>query len=108
MRFLNLLIASGQLYNAFVHADNDITILNRLVTSSINELTLSTAKLLLTIKFDDADIDRMNELGELAREGKLTPEQSNEIESYVRVGHFISILQSKARVTLKKARGLCK
>ena len=43
----------------------------------------------------------MEELAEKARQGSLASEEQIEIENYERVGHFLSLLQSKARASLK-------
>jgi hypothetical protein len=43
------------------------------------------------------DIERMNVLGERAREGNLTPQEAAELDSYLHLGSLLSILQSKAR-----------
>ena len=47
-----------------------------------------------------ADKQRMDELAEKARQGTLSPDERTEAESYERVGHFISLLKSKARRSL--------
>ena len=45
----------------------------------------------------------MEQLAEKAREGTLTSEEQAEIDCYERVGHFLSLLRSKARISLKHA-----
>jgi hypothetical protein len=42
----------------------------------------------------------MDELAEKARQGSLSPEERAEADSYERVGHFVSLLKSKARRSL--------
>ena len=59
------------------------------------------AEYLLSIDFEERDIQRMNWLAERARDGSLTPEETAELDSYLHVGSLLSILQSKARRLLK-------
>ena len=49
----------------------------------------------------DSDQVRTEELAGKARAGSLSPEEEREIENYERVGHYLAILQSKARVALR-------
>lgn len=87
-------------------ANNDNAILTRLVAPGDNGLSRSAAEALLSITFKTPDIERMNDLAALAREGNLTPEQRVEIESYNRIGHFLALVHSKARLALKASDGL--
>jgi hypothetical protein len=45
----------------------------------------------------------MNQLAQKARDGTLTAEEQVEIDCYERVGHFLSLLRSKARLSLQQA-----
>ena len=42
----------------------------------------------------------MNPLAARAGDGELTDDEQREIDAYERVGHFLSLLKSKARVWL--------
>lgn len=64
---------------------------------------MQTAEMILALEFPAEDRERMNQLAERAREGALTPEEQFEIDAYERVGFFLSLLQSKARSSLKRA-----
>jgi len=59
------------------------------------------AKYLLSIDFEESDLERMNLLAERAREGSLTPQETAELDSYLHVGSLLSIVQSKARRLLR-------
>jgi uncharacterized protein YnzC (UPF0291/DUF896 family) len=61
------------------------------------------AEMILAFTFPNEDRERMNQLAQKAREGTLTGEEQAEIDAYERVGHFLSLLQSKARISLKHA-----
>lgn len=84
-------------------ASTDAEILGRLVDPSAGTLDRPAAQGLLSLRFREADIARMNELAAKAREGNLSPEQRQEAESYNRIGHLLALLHSKARVSLKAA-----
>jgi hypothetical protein len=87
-------------------ANNDTAILSRLVLTDEDKLSSKAAEALLSITFTPTDMDRMNELAALARDGQLTPEQGVEAESCNRIGHFLALVHSKARLAFKAADGL--
>ncbi len=60
------------------------------------------AQVLLGARLPEPDIARMLTLGERAQRGELTPAERREAEAYDRVGLLIELLQSKARLSLKK------
>ena len=80
----------------------DTAILSRLFDVAPQELSGDLARFLLTVKFDESDRTRMQELAGKAREGELSEDEQTEIDSYERVGHVLNILQAKARVRLQR------
>ena len=46
---------------------------------------------------------RMNELSELARQGKLTSQEQAELDSYLHVGNLLAVIQSKGRRALQRS-----
>jgi hypothetical protein len=96
---------AGLLYNAYMLANTDNLILSRLVSPASDDLTRNAAEGLLSIHFNSQDVDRMNELAELARNRPLSADEQAEMESYNRVGHFLALLHSKARLALTQATG---
>ena len=81
--------------------NTEAAILGRLLQARHSN-SREVADFLLSIDFDGNDLERMNLLAERAREGKLTPEESAELDSYLHVGSLLSILQSRARRFLKR------
>jgi len=79
-----------------VTPNTEAAILGRLMQAT-DSMSRDVAEYLLSIGFDADDTERMNVLAERAREGNLTPQEAAEIDSYLHVGSFLSILQSKAR-----------
>jgi hypothetical protein len=80
--------------------NTEAAILARLIQIGHEELSRGAAEYLLSIRFEDWDIARMNELSEVARDGSLTSAEQAELDSYIHVGNLIGIMQSKARRTL--------
>ena len=75
-------------------------ILTRLVLPDSPSMDSAFAKGVLGLSFDDEDRRLMNELSAKARDGILTESEQDELDSYERVGHFLSLLKSKARRSL--------
>lgn len=88
---------------SFVTSSNEAEILSRVIAPDEPTLPLNAAQIFLTFDFRQEDRERMNVLAEKAREGVLSTEEQTEIDCYERVGHFLSLLRSKARLSLKQA-----
>jgi hypothetical protein len=84
---------------------NGVSILNRLIRSDRRTLPVTAARAILKINFDDDDRRRMRELSQKARDGTLSAEEQDEIDSYELVGHLLALMHSKARQSLKKRNG---
>jgi hypothetical protein len=67
------------------------------VSSSLNE---EAARKLIGLKADRKAQARIAQLANKCNEGDLTPEERQEYEMYVMAGHFLAILQAKARIIL--------
>ena len=80
--------------------NTEAAIFTRLLESQ-PKMTPAVAEYFLSIDFGGPDLDRMNLLAELAREGTLTSEESIELDRYLEVGTFLSILQARARRLLR-------
>ncbi len=75
-------------------------ILTRVISPGDPSLGRQAAEAILALGFKPADKERMDALAEKAREGTLSSEERDEVEGYERVGHFVSLLKSKARLSL--------
>jgi len=84
--------------------NNEATILRRLIEPRKPTLPPEAAKAILGLEFAPQDRARMSALAARARAGALTAEEQREIDAYSRVGSLVSILKSKARVSLKTRR----
>jgi hypothetical protein len=80
---------------------SEIAIFGRLIRADDGDLTRKLARYILTLGFDEKDQARMRELAERNQEGALSEEEREELHNYVRVGHLLALLHSKARKSLK-------
>ena len=63
------------------------------------------ARSILALDFCPEDQERMRVLADKVKQATLTPEEEQEIDNYERVGHYLSILQSKALGALRQSHG---
>src|ERR1019366_8225160 len=84
--------------------NTEAAILARLIQIEQQELSRGAAEYLLSIRFGDRDTARMNELSELARQGKLTGDEQAELDSYLHVGNLLAVMQSNGTMHVVVAR----
>ena len=75
-------------------------ILSRVIAPEDSSLDRKAAEAFLAMGFKAADKQRIDELAEKARLGTLSADEQAEADSYERIGHFISLLKSKARLSV--------
>lgn len=78
-------------------------IFSRIFEPAKPNLSRAAAQSILQLDFHRKDLARMNALAAKARHGKLTRQEDEDLESFIQVGHLLTIMQSKARQSLKKA-----
>lgn len=83
--------------------NTEAAILARLIEVGDEELSLGAAEYLLSIRFGDHDVARINELSELARQGKLAGAEQAELDSYIHVSNLLALMQSKGRRAIKRS-----
>lgn len=76
----------------------------RVIAPEEPTLDADAARAVLALAFSPADCERMAELSGKAQAGTLTEAESAEAISYQRVGSILGLMQSKARISLKKAQ----
>jgi hypothetical protein len=81
---------------------DEAAILERVIEPNRPGLSVAAARAILQLDFAVADRERMHLLAQKNQRAELTPEETQEIDSYCRVGAFLSLLKSKARRSLKK------
>jgi hypothetical protein len=82
-------------------AHSPAAIWERILLPAKEDLSAEQARYFLRLKFPPGDVRRMNALSAKARTGTLTAEEDEELENYIRIGHLLGILQSRARQALK-------
>jgi len=80
----------------------DTPVLDRLLDPVAEILTPEVAERLVRLRFDSKAQASLDKLARKCNEGKLTPAERREYEVCVQTIDFISILQSKARLLLKR------
>lgn len=76
---------------------------NRLLEGKKPAFSPQVARAILALDFPQQDKARLRMLAAKAREGPLAPEEREQIDTYGRIGSVLSIMKSKARVSLRKA-----
>lgn len=82
---------------------NEAAIVGRLMKPDRGDFSPEAAQELLSLRFGDDDQAQMRELSLKAQEGTLTASEQEEVENYRRVGYWLGILWSRARLSLKHA-----
>ena len=83
---------------------SEIAIFARLIKANDGDLSRELARYILTLGFDEEDQARMRALAERNQEGTLAPKERVELQNYVKAGHMLALLHSKARRSLKVSR----
>jgi hypothetical protein len=80
-----------------------VAIFGRLLSKGQGALSPELAAYVLTLGFGKEDQARMQDLAARNQEGALTAEERDELFAFVRAGHLLALLHSKARMALNKA-----
>jgi hypothetical protein len=83
---------------------SEAAIFGRLLSNAKGEMSPSLARYVLTLGFGDEDQARMRDLAARNQDGTLSAEEQEELRSYVKAGHLLALLHSKARKALKKRK----
>ena len=83
---------------------SEIAIFGRLIKADEGDLAPELARYILTRGFGEEDQARMRDLAERNQEGALSAEEREELENYVKAGHLLALLHSKARKSLKQKK----
>jgi hypothetical protein len=78
----------------------EVDILSRVIAPENPSLERKVAEAVLAMAFTETDRIRIDELASRAQQGALSAEEQAEADSYERIGHFVSLLKSKARQSL--------
>lgn len=84
-----------------VTTNTEAAILARVIEADPDAITPDVARYLLAMRLPRADEDRVNELSAKARGGCLNQSETQELDSYLHIGHLLAVMQSRARRLLK-------
>jgi len=85
-----------------IATDQQAAILGRSILPDENEITDAQARFLADLHFNQRDIERMNELAAVARDGALGVEEQRELDDYRHVGNVLETIKSRARLKLRQ------
>jgi hypothetical protein len=78
-------------------------ILVRALSNGGKLMSLKAAREVLKLGFEQADHDRVQDLMARNNEGKLSAAELAELKQFAMAANIVAILQSRARMTLKRA-----
>ncbi len=81
---------------------SEASILSRVIRPGRGTWSKGAAESILQFDFPSADVRRMNSRAAKARRGALSAAEEAELENYREVGRLLELLQSKARLSLKR------
>jgi hypothetical protein len=80
---------------------SEAAIFGRVLEPEKATLDAAAARAIMKLDFKRVDRDRMQVLLAKAKDGTIKAKEQNELNSYERVGHMLSLMKSKARRSLK-------
>lgn len=90
--------------NRTTNHTSELAIFSRILNADEESLSRDLARHILTLGFGEEDQARMQELAARNQEGTLSADEKEELQHYVKAGHLLALLQSKARKSLKKRK----
>ncbi len=85
-------------------ATSEIAIFGRLIKPDKTDLSRELAQYILTLGFGKKDQNRMSALAQRNQDGSLSSDDKAELDHFVKAGHLLALLHSKARRTLNSRK----
>ena len=79
-----------------------VSILERIINPDSGDFTSEVAKYFLSFDFTPEQHARSEELSGKAAEGALSQEEATELDEYLAANALLSVLQSKARMSVRR------
>ena len=89
---------------ANVIALTEATILEKIVSPGIADLTPEAARSLLEFKFDAPTTKRVRQLLQKNNRGTISADERIDLEKYLRVGEFLDLVHAKAKLSLVESK----
>jgi hypothetical protein len=86
--------------NATAIIGDEAEIFTRLIRPK-EKVSQAAARALLRLDFDEADQARMHELALKNQADELTPREERELQSFLKVGLFLDLIHTKAKLSLR-------
>ncbi len=80
---------------------NHPDILDRVIRPDCGSFPLELARQILTFDFPKPDHDRYAELSAKAGDGRLSADERGELEDYLNINDFLTIIKAKAQASLE-------
>ncbi len=90
--------------NTLTAGTSEAAIIGRLLSNDRGEMSADLARYVLTLGFGVEDQARMRDLAERNQDGALSPEGHEALLNFVRAGHLLALLHSRARKSLPTKR----
>lgn len=81
---------------------DDYELLSDVFRGGTPDFDSDAARAVLSIGFSEQQKTQMLELAERGNRGELTPSEQEQLNRFRRVGNFLALIQSKARLSLKQ------
>lgn len=82
---------------------SEAAIVGRLMKPDQADFSPELAREILSLQLGTEDQTRIRQLSAKAQDGTLSASEEDEVENYRRVGYWLGILWSRARLSLKRA-----
>jgi hypothetical protein len=79
------------------------SVVERVVSRGLSNLTPVEARRILRMKFGKSDLRRIHQLGVRAQSGALSQEERAELEGLLQLSSLLTQMHSRARMSLKRA-----
>jgi len=83
---------------------SEVAIFGRLLSNHKGKMSPALARYVLTLGFDSKDQERICDLVDRNQRGNLSNDERDELMNFVKAGHLLALLHSKARQALKKRK----
>lgn len=82
---------------------DEFEILSRVINEGTPDFDVDAARAVLRLGFSESQKSKMIELADKNNSGQLSVSEQRQMESYRRVGNFLALLHSRARLSLQHA-----
>lgn len=81
---------------------SEVDILTQVVEPGRGDLSPESARALLSLRFNQDALERIDEFAEKNRQGVISDAERVAFEKYLRVGNFLNLIHAKAHVSLTR------